>query len=522
MVMGRRKASAPFTEAAKREAASPGPGPKATLCEVKVADLAPSPQNRAVDVKGAGFRELAESVAQAGVKVPLLVRPRPNEDGNGKLEICDGERRWRAAIAAGQETVPAVVRDISPGQARALTAVANLHREALPPLDEGRMVAELLEAYSGDAKAVAAEVGHSETWIRQRARLMKLTDAWRKTIGEAQLRFADWGAAHLVLIARLPAETQDYLLKTPFEYHPPRTVSELAKALAEYERTLRKAPWKLDDAKLFRKAGACVSCTKRSTAQGLLFHERLDPEQVKKQDRCLDPRCWDRKLKAHLKAKVTRALDKHPDAPKVAEGYAGPRDAFKSWEYKAAKKGEKDAVQAVVVHGPGAGKTTWVKLGRKSPSAMEGRAADPRDKKLTPKQKAKALRELLAREREAAYYEQLGQAVASGKLKRPADIIEVLRLAAAFGTISDVWGPKAVERYKDRGDAGMPVLLLDIWEGVRRMAQEDNDIAGLELVVVAGGADLDAIRKEVEAAVPEPKELAELEAQGTKGKKAKD
>ncbi|MEW6420658.1 MAG: ParB/RepB/Spo0J family partition protein [Deinococcota bacterium] len=76
---------------------------------------------------------LTQSVRERGILQPLLVRPAP--DGSG-YEIAAGERRYRAALAAGLPDVPVLIRPLSDEQMLEVGLVENLQRENLNPLDE--------------------------------------------------------------------------------------------------------------------------------------------------------------------------------------------------------------------------------------------------------------------------------------------------------------------------------------------------------------------------------------------------
>ena len=72
---------------------------------------------------------------------PLLVRP----PADGRYELIAGERRWRAAQAAGLEHVPAVLRDQEDAERLQTALVENMAREDLNPVDEARACATLVE-----------------------------------------------------------------------------------------------------------------------------------------------------------------------------------------------------------------------------------------------------------------------------------------------------------------------------------------------------------------------------------------
>ncbi len=84
--------------------------------------------------------KLTLSVKEHGILEPLLVRPLANE----QYELVAGERRYRAATAAGLEQVPVVIKELTDTQALQLALVENLQREDLNPLEETEGILQLL------------------------------------------------------------------------------------------------------------------------------------------------------------------------------------------------------------------------------------------------------------------------------------------------------------------------------------------------------------------------------------------
>lgn len=88
------------------------------------------------------IKKLTESIRQYGVLQPLLVRPVSGM--KKRYELVAGERRFRAAQAAGLDTVPVVVRELSDTEAATLTLVENLQREGLNAIEETEGILHLL------------------------------------------------------------------------------------------------------------------------------------------------------------------------------------------------------------------------------------------------------------------------------------------------------------------------------------------------------------------------------------------
>src|SRR3954454_19387436 len=99
----------------------------------------PGLNHRSEEDLAAGIEPLRDSVARHGILQPLLVRRRDE----GGVWLVAGHRRLAAAQAAGLEDVPVAVVD---GERLELTAVENLQRAQLTPLEEARTFQALADA----------------------------------------------------------------------------------------------------------------------------------------------------------------------------------------------------------------------------------------------------------------------------------------------------------------------------------------------------------------------------------------
>jgi ParB family chromosome partitioning protein len=86
--------------------------------------------------------QLAESIKTYGVLENLLVRPLSEQDD--KYELVAGERRYRAAKAAGLTEVPVSIRDLTHEEALEISLIENLQREDLNPIEETEGILSLL------------------------------------------------------------------------------------------------------------------------------------------------------------------------------------------------------------------------------------------------------------------------------------------------------------------------------------------------------------------------------------------
>jgi ParB family transcriptional regulator, chromosome partitioning protein len=127
-------------------AAEPAPAAAPADVEVAVERLRPSPAQPRAHFDDRALADLTESIRAHGVLQPLLVRTA----SEGAFEIVAGERRWRAAKAAGLSTVPVRVLAIDEQGSLAVAMVENLQREDLNPLEEAEGYLELLRLRLAD------------------------------------------------------------------------------------------------------------------------------------------------------------------------------------------------------------------------------------------------------------------------------------------------------------------------------------------------------------------------------------
>jgi len=131
------------------------------------------------------IEELAQSVRENGIILPLLVRRHPDDDG--AYEIIAGERRWRAAQMAKLHEVPVVVRELNDQEALEIGLVENLQRQDLSPLEEADGYQRLAEEFSHTQEILAKTVGKSRSHVANMMRLLGLPDPVKKMLDKGEL-----------------------------------------------------------------------------------------------------------------------------------------------------------------------------------------------------------------------------------------------------------------------------------------------------------------------------------------------
>jgi ParB family chromosome partitioning protein len=138
--------------------------------EIDLDRITPNPRQPRELFEPEALGELEESIRLHGILQPILVRPL----GAG-YQIVSGERRWRAAKAAGLRTIPAVVRpEVGDHEILELALVENLQRKDLNPVERARGFLNLIQELGLTQDQVAQRIGLPRSTITNHLRLLEL------------------------------------------------------------------------------------------------------------------------------------------------------------------------------------------------------------------------------------------------------------------------------------------------------------------------------------------------------------
>lgn len=144
----------------------------------------------------AGIAELATSIGELGILQPLLVR----ELGGGTYELIAGERRLRAAHAAGLDRVPAIAVETDERGSLERAIVENIHRADLDPIEEAAAYRQLISDAGLTQEELGDRLGKNRVTITNALRLLDLPTAIQRLLidrkltaghGRALLRLAE-------------------------------------------------------------------------------------------------------------------------------------------------------------------------------------------------------------------------------------------------------------------------------------------------------------------------------------------
>lgn len=155
--------------------------------EVDISDVVPNPQQPRTVMGEAALAELTESIRMHGVIQPLLVSLETAEDGSTVYQLIAGERRLRAAQAAGLTSVPVTIRQTTPQELLELAIIENVQRADLSPLEEAVAYQRLVLEFDLTQREVAERVGKSRVAITNTMRLMDLPEEIRASLAAGEI-----------------------------------------------------------------------------------------------------------------------------------------------------------------------------------------------------------------------------------------------------------------------------------------------------------------------------------------------
>jgi ParB family chromosome partitioning protein len=155
-------------------AASGSPGSTgigAVYREIDPAVIEPNPRQPRQVFDEEALAELVHSIREFGLMQPIVVRAMP--DGK-RYQLVMGERRWRAAQAAGMTAIPTIVRETGEDNLLRDALLENIHRVQLNPLEEAAAYQQLLDEFGVTHDELAARIGRSRPLITNMIRLLRL------------------------------------------------------------------------------------------------------------------------------------------------------------------------------------------------------------------------------------------------------------------------------------------------------------------------------------------------------------
>jgi len=146
--------------------------------EVPIDQISANPRQPRTVFDETALNELIASIKSVGILQPPVVR----KVAENKYELIMGERRYRAAKAAGLTSIPVIIRQTPDNELLRDALIENIHRSNLNPLEEGAAYAQLLSDFGCTHDELALKLGRSRPLISNTIRLLNLPDSVQRKV----------------------------------------------------------------------------------------------------------------------------------------------------------------------------------------------------------------------------------------------------------------------------------------------------------------------------------------------------
>lgn len=179
-------------------------GGHADPTEIAIGRIRHNPDQPRRHFDEADLATLTASVIEHGILQPILV----TETIDG-FRLIAGERRLRAATAAGLDRIPAIVRQLDEQAQLEISLVENLQREDLDAIETARGFRRLIDEFGFSHEAIAARIGRARSTVANTLRLLDLAPRVQQAVGDRRL-----SEGHGRALGGLSVEHQEHILDT--------------------------------------------------------------------------------------------------------------------------------------------------------------------------------------------------------------------------------------------------------------------------------------------------------------------
>lgn len=235
------------------------------LCEVRMDDIRPNPNQPRRDFDDDSLQELANSIRQIGLVQPITLR----DMGDGTYVIIAGERRWRASQRVGLTTIPAYIRTVDDENMLEMALVENIQREDLTAIEVALAYQNLIEKHSLTQDQLSEKVGKNRATIANYLRLLKLPASVQMALRNKEI---DMGHARALLSISDPKAQLKVFSEMKKGRMSVRQIENMVKLLSE------GASVKTKTGKRIRQKGSNLSADYNLLREGLrsLFKTRVE------------------------------------------------------------------------------------------------------------------------------------------------------------------------------------------------------------------------------------------------------
>ncbi len=246
---------------------------------VKITKVVPNKDQPRRKFDEDALQELTENIKLHGVLFPILVVER----GDNYM-IVAGERRWRAAMAAGLKEMPVIIRDLTDQQIMEISLIENIQRKDLNAIEEAQAFKRLIEEFKLTQDDLAERVSKTRPAITNSLRLLKLSDSVQEMVIDDLISA---GHARALLAIEDPEKQYELAQRVMDEKLSVRKIESIVKA-ENKPKAIKKKNEKLEalyrdiENKLKASIGTKVTITSKGDEMGKMEIEFYSQDDLQK------------------------------------------------------------------------------------------------------------------------------------------------------------------------------------------------------------------------------------------------
>lgn len=152
------------------------------VVDLDVNDVLPNRFQPRIKFNEDSINELCESIKEHGVIQPIVVRAMGD-----KYEIIAGERRYKASLLAGKQTIPAVITELNDKDSAEVALIENVQRKDLTPIEEAISYKKILDMGYLTQEELAVKLGKTQSTVANKLRLLNLDEEVQEAVLEEKI-----------------------------------------------------------------------------------------------------------------------------------------------------------------------------------------------------------------------------------------------------------------------------------------------------------------------------------------------
>lgn len=197
-----------------------------SINEIELSKISVNPNQPRREFDETALKELSDSIAEIGIIQPITLRKLSDDE----YQIIAGERRYRASLMAGLDSIPAYIRTADDENVMEMALIENIQREDLNAVEIALAYQHLIEQYNLTQERLSERIGKKRTTIANYLRLLKLPAPIQMALQNKQI---DMGHARALISLEDPKQQVKVFEEILANGYSVRKVEEMVKQIAE-------------------------------------------------------------------------------------------------------------------------------------------------------------------------------------------------------------------------------------------------------------------------------------------------